>query len=201
MSEKILTSPSGKQLRHIATRKTTPLQDSAPKELKVALRQQERLAENREYLKNQNVRAYLTAISLAEGGDYNLKYGGVIGKKNDKWRITDFSTHPGPGIDGKTTASGRYQINRANWQENGIKKMGLNDFSADTQDLIAVESIRQVHAIDDVIKGDIAEACRKTARVWAAIPKGPDLPNDAGQPYMRYDKFLQAFKDHGGSIQ
>lgn len=89
---------------------------------------QKRLAENREYLKNSNVRAYLAAIAAAEGGDYDLMYGGVLGKKNDRWRFRDFSTHPGPGIDGRTTAAGRYQINKANWKENGEKKMGLTDF-------------------------------------------------------------------------
>lgn len=198
MTARTLTSPSGKTLHHIASRKTTPAEDRAAKELRVQATKQKRLADNREYLKNGNVRAYLAAIAAAEGGDYDLMYGGVLGKKNDQWRFRDFSTHPGPGIDGRTTAAGRYQINKANWQENGEKKMGLTDFSAETQDLIAVESIRYAHAIDDVIAGDIETAARKTSAVWAAIPKGPGIPNDAGQPYMRYEKFLRAFTDNGG---
>lgn len=198
MTARTLTSPSGRTLQHVASRRTTPAEDRAAKELRVLASTQKRLAENREYLKNANVRAYLAAIAAAEGGDYDLMYGGVRGKKNDKWRFSDFSTHPGPGIDGRTTAAGRYQINKINWKENGEKKMGLTDFSNETQDLIAVESIRYAHAIDDVIAGNIEPAARKTSTVWAAIPKGPGLPNDAGQPYMPYDKFLQAFKDNGG---
>lgn len=198
MTARTLISPAGKTLDHVGFRRTTPSEDRAVKELRVQASKQKRLAENREYLKNSNVRAYLAAIAAAEGGDYDLMYGGVLGKKNDRWRFRDFSTHPGPGIDGRTTAAGRYQINKANWKENGEKKMGLTDFSAETQDLIAVESIRYAHAIDDVIAGDIEPAARKTSAVWAAIPKGPGVPNDAGQPYMRYEKFLRAFKDNGG---
>ncbi|WP_332878055.1 paar repeat-containing protein [Massilia sp. S19_KUP03_FR1] len=201
MTARTLTSPSGRTLHYVASRRTTPAEDSAAKELRILASKQKRLAENREYLKNGNVRAYLAAIAAAEGGDYNLMYGGVIGKKNDRWRFSDFSTHPGPGIDGRTTAAWRYQINMANWKENGEKKMGLTDFSAETQDLIAVESIRYAHAIDDVIAGDVETAARKSSKVWAAIPKGPGIPNDAGQPYMRYEKFLGAFTDSGGTAR
>ncbi|MDQ2820844.1 MAG: paar repeat-containing protein [Pseudomonadota bacterium] len=198
MTNRTLTSPSGRTLHHVASRRTTPAEDREAKELRILATRQKRLAENREYLKNANVRAYLAAIAAAEGGDYDLMYGGVRGKKNDRWRFSDFSTHPGPGIDGRTTAAGRYQINKANWKENGEKKMGLTDFSANTQDLIAVEAIRYAHAINDVITGDIEPAARKTSTVWAAIPKGPGIPNDAGQPYMHYESFLKAFKENGG---
>lgn len=251
MTTRTLTSPSGRTLHHVASRRTTLVEDRDAKELRILANKQKRLAENREYLKNADVRAYLSAIAAAEGGDYDLvpipvgrrkrmamhgkrgqgerrthgwpcydeqrrprlsgaaaatphyrerhlMYGGVRGKKNDRWRFSDFSTHPGPGIDGRTTAAGRYQINKANWKENGEKKMGLTDFSADTQDLIAVEAIRYAHALDDVIAGDIEPAARKTSTIWAAIPKGPGIPNDAGQPYMHYENFLKAFKENGG---
>lgn len=40
-----------------------------------------RLDENEEYLKDSNVAAFIKAISAAGGGDYDLKYGGVKGKK------------------------------------------------------------------------------------------------------------------------
>ena len=201
MTEKTLISPSGKTLLHVATRQTTAVSDARVKDVRLASAKERRLEENRKYLKNHNVQAFLAAISKAEGGDYNLMYGGVVGKKNDKWRFTDFSTHPGPGSDGRTTAAGRYQINKANWQENGVKKMGLSDFSPETQDLIAVESIRQVHALENVIEGDIDSATRKTSSVWAAIPKGAHLANDAGQPYMQYERFLKIFVENGGKVR
>lgn len=198
---KMVSSPNGKTLHHVSTKKTTHHKDKTPKKIRVRNNTKTRLAENRGYLKNQNVKAFISAISEAEGGDYDLMYGGVKGKKKDKWRITDFSTHPGPGIDGKTTAAGRYQINKANWQENGIKKMGLTDFTPETQDLIAVESLRQVHAVDDVIAGDIPTAVKKASATWSALPRGPGLANSSGQPYMEYSEFVTAYKNNGGIVK
>ena len=67
------------------------------------------MAENREHLKNANIQAFLRAIADAEGGGYDFKYGAVKGKKNDPWRFTGYSTHPGPGIDEPFWESGRLQ--------------------------------------------------------------------------------------------
>lgn len=165
----------------------------------VKFRQEARLAENQKYLKNTNVKAFISAIAAAEGGDYNLKYGGVVGKKNDKWKFTDFSSHPGAGSDGRTTAAGMYQINRATWQEMG-KKMGLTDFSPSTQDLLAVEILRTIGAIDSIGAGDIETALSKASRRWAALPQGPGKTGRYPQPYMEYDDYVAAYKKNGGEI-
>lgn len=166
----------------------------------VEFRQEARLAENQKYLKNTNVKAFIRAIAAAEGGDYNLKYGGVVGKKNDKWKFTDFSSHPGAGSDGKTTAAGMYQINRATWQEMG-KKMGLTDFSPSTQDLLAVEILRTIRAIGSIGAGEIESALSKASRRWAALPQGPGKAGRYPQPYMEYDDFVAAYKKNGGEIK
>ena len=137
-----ITSPSGRVLQHRATRTTTPLEDAEAKAVRITLSKEQRLAENGEYLKNANVQAFLRAIADAEGGGYDFKYGAVKGKRNDPWRFTDFSTHPGPGHGGVTTAAGMYQINRVTWQDHGERRMGLTDFTAKTQDLIAVSMLR-----------------------------------------------------------
>jgi len=167
------------------------------KPLNVKFRQENRLSDNQKYLKNKNVKAFISAIAAAEGGDYNLKYGGVIGKKNDKWKFSDFSSHPGSGSDGKTTAAGMYQINKATWQEMG-KKMGLTDFSPTTQDLLAVEILRTVGVIDSIVAGDIDSALSKASRRWAALPQGPGKTGRYPQPYMAYDDFVVAYKKNGG---
>jgi muramidase (phage lysozyme) len=166
----------------------------------VKFRQEARLVENQKSLKNINVKAFISAIAAAEGGDYNLKYGGVIGKKNDKWKFSDFSSHPGPGSDGRTTAAGMYQINRATWQEMG-KKMGLTDFSPSTQDLLAVEILRTIGAIDSIGAGDINSALSKASRRWAALPQGPGKTGRYPQPYMEYDDFVAVYKKNGGGIK
>ncbi|MGN6525348.1 MAG: paar repeat-containing protein [Burkholderiaceae bacterium] len=160
-----------------------------------------RKAENEAYLAKPNVKAFLDMIAWAEGGDYDLKYGGVVGRKNDKWRITDFSLPPGPGADGSTTASGRYQINVANWTENGKKKMGITDFSPHSQDLIAVEGLRQVHAIDAVLAGDMDEAIPRASRTWNSLPQGKDKGNRvAGQHYVSWNDAIAKFQACGGTL-
>lgn len=170
------------------------------KQSNVKFRQEARRTENQKYLKNTNVKAFISAIATAEGGDYNLKYGGVAGKKNDKWKFTDFSSHPGAGSDGKTTAAGMYQINRATWKEMG-EKMGLTDFTPSTQDLLAVEILRTIGAIENIAAGDMESALSKASRRWAALPQGPGKAGRYPQPYMEYDDFVAAYKENGGDIK
>ncbi|MBC8017317.1 MAG: paar repeat-containing protein [Verrucomicrobia bacterium] len=151
-------------------------------------------------MKDANVKAFLSAIAAAEGGDYNLKYGGVKGKKHDKWQFSEFSTHPGPGSDGKTTAAGMYQINKATWQDMR-GKMGLTDFSPSTQDLLAVEILRTIGVIDNIVAGDIDFALSSASRRWAALPQGPGKAGRYPQPYMKYDDFLATYKSNGGDAK
>lgn len=157
-----------------------------------------RLSENTEFLKNANVKAFLAAIAAAEGGEYHLKYGGVKGKKNDKWTFTDYSTHPGVGYDGKTTAAGRYQINRATWAEMA-SKMGLSDFSPATQDLVAVEILRTIGVVGHILSGDIDSALGAASRRWAALPQGRDKAGRYNQPSMKYTDFLNEYRKAGGN--
>jgi muramidase (phage lysozyme) len=156
-----------------------------------------RLSENEASLRNKNVIAFLSSIAAAEGGDYNLKYGGIKGKKNDKWQFTDFSTHPGTGAGGKTTAAGMYQINKDTWHEMGAK-MGLTDFSSHTQDLLAIEILRTIRVLDHVTAGNIDTALSAASRRWAALPQGREKPGRYAQPYMEYADFVAAYQKAGG---
>ncbi|WP_202944352.1 PAAR domain-containing protein [Methylovorus sp. MP688] len=152
-----------------------------------------RLNEDKESLKDPNVKAFLDAISEAEGGDYYFKYGAIKGKVNDKWRFTDDSTHPGAGFDGKTTAAGRYQINYATWEDMG-GRVGLSNFSPETQDVIAVEILRSIKVIDSIKKGDLDTALSAASKRWSALPQGKNLPGRfKGQPYMSYENFSEIF--------
>ena len=161
-------------------------------------RQRQRLQQNQAYAQEANVKAFLTAISKAEGGDYNLKFGGVKGKKNDPYRFEDFSTHPGEGAK-KQTAAGMYQINRMTWNEMGGQKMGITDFQPEHQDLMAIEIIRSEGAIEDIVAGDLVKALPKVAGRWAALPQGPGKGNKyPKQPFKPYEEFLKYFKEAGG---
>jgi muramidase (phage lysozyme) len=171
--------------------------DSAPRS---SSRSEALLAANAEHLAHPNVAAFLKAIAAAEGGGYDFKYGALKGRSNDRWRFTDTSTHPGPGIDGKSTAAGMYQITRPTWQHHGAK-LGLRDFSPRTQDLIAVEILRSLGVIEAVKEGRIVEVMPKVARIWAALPKGPNLTNHyPPQRYMKFESFISTYLFAGGKI-
>jgi muramidase (phage lysozyme) len=171
MTTETITSPSGKTLVLRTVRTTTPKESAEAKIIRIKLKQSTRLAENEALLADRNVAAFLKAIAVAEGGGYDFKYGAFKGKRNDPWRFSDYSTHPGPGKGGVTTAAGMYQINVITWKDHG-GKMGLTDFSPKTQDLIAVEMLRAIGATDKIKAGGrcrrYASRCRKVGRT----PKG-----------------------------
>jgi muramidase (phage lysozyme) len=198
MANETVTSPSGKTLRRHATTTTTPKESSEAKIIRITQERATRLAENEALLADPNVAAFLKAIAEAEGGGYDFKYGAVKGKRNDPWRFADFSTHPGPGAGGRTTASGMYQITVDTWRQHGAK-MGLSDFSPKTRDLIAVEMLRSIGAIDKIKGGNIADAMGPAAKKWAALPKGPGLSNQyPPQPFMKYEEFYATYQANGG---
>jgi muramidase (phage lysozyme) len=174
-------------------------QPSAPQAKPVRSRQ-ERLAQNAQDLLHPNVAAFLKAIATAEGGGYDFRYGALKGRSNDRWRFTDTSTHPGPGIDGKSTAAGMYQITRPTWQHHG-GKLGLADFSPQTQDLIAVEILRSLGVVEAIKAGRIDAVMPRVAQTWASLPKGPGQANHyPHQRYVEYDSFLSSYLSAGGSI-
>jgi muramidase (phage lysozyme) len=197
-----ITSPSGKTLHYLGNRTTTALEDSKAKVIRIAPDPKARIEENEEWLRNANVSAFLKAVSEAEGGGYDFKYGAVRGKRNDPWRFTDMSTHPGPGCGGKSTAAGMYQITIDTWRDHGGEKMGLTDFTPRTQDLIAVDLLRHLGIIEKIKAGDIAGAMPKAAGRWSALSEGPGRPNHyPGQPYMTYEKFLATYQAAGGAVK
>lgn len=186
MTNKTLISPSGKTLHLVATRKTTMEADSSVKIIKIN-RQKLRRDENEEYLKNTNVKAFLEMTGKSEGGDYHALFGWFPG--NTKWSFTDESTHPGSGKDGKTTASGLYQINKACWTEHGIKAQGLSDFSPHTQDLIAIDNIRAHNSLQPVMDGDIKTAINNLkGNQWTSFNT------------HSYDTLMKWYKAAGGTV-
>jgi muramidase (phage lysozyme) len=199
MTSDTVVSPSGKTLLRRATWTTTTKESAEVKIVRISQEKATRLEENRNLLADRNVSAFLKAIAEAEGGGYDFKYGAIKGKRNDPWRFSDYSTHPGPGFGGSTTAAGMYQITIATWRQHG-GKMGLADFSPTTQDLIAVEILRSLRVIDKIKSGDIAAAIGPAARTWAALPAGPGLGNvHPPQPFMKYEDFFHSYQGAGGT--
>lgn len=134
-----------------------------------------------------NVRRFLDFLGRAEGADYNTVVGGG--------RFADFTRHPKTvGLttkEGPSTAAGKYQITGTTYDD-VAPKLGIRDFSPDSQDRIAVELIRRNGALEDVRKGDFQSAINKLGGTWASLPSSPYsqskrsqewVQKELGQPY------------------
>ena len=115
-----------------------------------------------------NVRKFLNFLGKAEGADYNTVVGGG--------QFTDFRAHPRiVGLrtaEGPSTAAGKYQIVGTTYDD-VAPKLGIRDFSPDSQDKIAVELIRRKGALEDVRNGNFDAAIGKLGGTWASLPSSP----------------------------
>jgi lysozyme len=147
--------------------------------------QTQRRSENEAFLQNANVRAALEMISKSEGtnGDYSkMVYGTVVssalfpqlvGKRNVS--IPNLNQFPQILVkvnsNLSSSAAGKYQIIRKTYA-GAAAAMGLTDFSENTQDLLAIELIRQRGAMNYILAGDIEGALKNSNLKfeWASIP-------------------------------
>lgn len=112
-----------------------------------------------------NIRRFLNLLARAEGGDYDV----IVGGK----KFSDFSRHPGVvgvrTVDGPSTAAGRYQITKSTYDD-FAPKLGITDFSPESQDKIALAIIQRQGALDDVRSGRFEQAINKLGGRWASLP-------------------------------
>lgn len=121
---------------------------------------------------NKNLKAFLDMIAVSEGtkdkGDdgYNVIVGGRL--------FDSYINHPGVCVvlnkNGlKSTAAGRYQILLGIFKF--YKKMlNLPDFGHDSQDKIALQLIKECHALEDIEAGRFDVAVDKCRSRWASLP-------------------------------
>lgn len=115
-----------------------------------------------------NTRVFLDLLGKAEGADYNsIVGGGTFNSYSQHPRVVGLRTKEGP-----STAAGKYQILSSTYDEYA-KKLGINDFSPQSQDKIALEIIRRKGALEDIQKGDYSAAISKLGNVWASLPSSP----------------------------
>jgi muramidase (phage lysozyme) len=143
-----------------------------------------------------NLKAFLDMIAVSEGtagkGDdgYNVIVGGSL--------FTDYKDHPRklvwlrPGL--ASTAAGRYQL-LSRYYDAYKKQLNLPNFSPLSQDLIAVQQIRERKALNDIEKGYISVAINKVKNIWASLPGA-----GYGQHENKIDKLITAYKDAGGTV-
>lgn len=137
-------------------------------------------------LKNipENVRKFLMLITFTEGTDRDkTPYNELFGFTN----FIGYSKHPGILIKSRnysSTAAGRYQI---------LKKtaayLKMKDFTPESQDLAAIQLIKDAKAYDLVVAGKFEEAIGKTNKIWASLPGSP-----YGQPTRKMSDALKFLK-------
>lgn len=149
-----------------------------------------------------NRTAFLRTIQDTEGtSQYENPYGVIFG--GIELDPIDYTDHPGNlgftnwtrfTVKGKTTystAAGAYQFLLGTW--NRLKnKLGLPDFSPQSQDLAALELIREKGALNDIDNGDVVTATDKVRKIWASLP-GANYP---GQSSKTMDYVVSRFNNY-----
>lgn len=119
-----------------------------------------------------NRRAFLDMIAASEGtkhlGDngYNVMVGGkLFSGYDDHPRVKVYLSKLGI----YSTAAGRYQL-LARYFDAYKRLLCLTDFSPTSQDIIALQQIKERGALADIDAGRIMAAIRKCANIWASLP-------------------------------
>lgn len=122
-----------------------------------------------------NQDAFLTTIGMSELGEhliarsdngYNVCVGGTL--------FTSYTDHPRtkvffPRLGIYSTAAGRYQI--LEHEYDAYKDMlNLPDFGPASQDAIALQLIKERHALEDIDAGRFDPAILKCSSAWASFP-------------------------------
>ncbi len=128
---------------------------------------------------NANRKAFLDMIAFSEIGTALLAvsdngYNVIVGSTASRPDLfTSYMDHPRklvlltPTL--RSTAAGRYQL-LAKYYDAYKASLHLPDFSPHSQDAIALQQIRECHALDDIDAGRFASALTKVAHIWASIP-------------------------------
>ena len=113
-------------------------------------------------LQSPEARAFMNVIAWAEG---NVTYNSLAGDRQGKSYARGLSAgHPG-------RISGRYQIGPGTWGDFGEKKLGLTDYSDHSQDLAAVQIMKDEKILDALETGQIKLASDLAAERWASFRK------------------------------
>lgn len=123
--------------------------------------------------------------------------------------ITDFSDHPfslgvwhgvpldflGPAYVGKwSTAAGAYQIVHPVWVNLKLH-LNLPNFSPESQDIAALELIRETGSMELINAGDIETAIDRCSRIWASLPG-----SKVGQPTSELEMLTSVYTGNGGTV-
>jgi muramidase (phage lysozyme) len=154
-----------------------------------------------------NRKAFLDMLSVSEGtstspatkaAGYDVIVTGVDGIPEV---FTDYSDHPfAHGRKSKvinsrgltSNASGRYQFMLKDWAHYKAQ-LALPDFSPTSQDLWALQLIRERGALPLIDAGSFALAVARVSNLWASLPGA-----GYGQPEHQIEKLQAAYQAAGG---
>jgi muramidase (phage lysozyme) len=128
----------------------------------------------------ENVCAFLDMIANSELGPILLRksdagYNVIVGSTpTHPILFASYRDHPRrlidlPNLGIKSTAAGRYQL-LAHYFDDYKRLLKLKDFSPESQDLIAIQQIRESRALDAVKAGEFAGAVALCSHIWASLP-------------------------------
>lgn len=133
---------------------------------------------------NPHLYAFLDMIAWSEGTCNSIHtltkmdgYDVIVTGINGPEIFSDFNSHPFSSgrapkhVTGSlfSSASGRYQFLRTHW-EHYRNQLKLPDFGPLSQDLWAIQLIRERRALADIKELRIRDAITKTANIWASFP-------------------------------
>ncbi len=150
-------------------------------------------------IQDRNVSAFLDMIAYAEGtggpnGYRTLFGGGLVDSLADHPRqYFTFRNQRGETL--RTSAAGRYQFLARTWKALAAK-LQLPDFGPQSQDLAAIELIRERGALGDVQAGRLVAAVNKVAPVWASLPGA-----GYAQPERKLSALLATYTAAGGNME
>ena len=147
-----------------------------------------------------NLQAFLDTIAYSEIGSallaasdrgYNVLVGGTL--------FEGYEDHPRklvwlPRLNINSTAAGRYQL-LERYFDAYSRLLRLEDFTPPSQDAIAIQQIKESHALDLIESGDFAAALGRCSHIWASLPGA-----NYGQHENKLAALQQAYVTAGGAI-
>lgn len=149
---------------------------------------------------DERIKRFLDLIAYSEGTStspitkdrgYDVIVSGIHGPSI----FTDYSTHPLIGKSpivvkenplSESTAAGRYQLLRHYYEIYKVQ-LKLPDFSPLSQDTIALQQIRERHAINMILANNVTGAIMACSNIWASFP---------GNDYAQGGKSLKELLDN-----
>lgn len=133
-------------------------------------------------------------LAISDDG-YNVIVGSTVSRPD---LFASYNDHPRKLVrlnkNLASTAAGRYQL-LMRFFDFYKKALGLPDFSPSSQDAIAIQQMRECHALGDIDAGNFELAVHRVSHIWASLPGA-----GYGQHENDIDKLRIAFVAAGGIL-